>query len=73
MTKATLYLQPQIHKALKLKAAQTDRSISDVANSAIESALAEDQEDIQTLTGRAGGSTEPYAAFLDALKSDGKL
>ena len=72
-TKATLYLRPELHKALKLKAVQTDQSISDVANEALETALAEDLDDIRLLKERASGPTESYEAFLAGLKADGLL
>jgi plasmid stability protein len=73
MTKATLYLEPELHKALKVKAAQTGRTVSDVANKALAEALADDQGDIATLKERDGAPTEPYEDFLNALKADGKL
>ena len=44
--RATVYLDPVLHKALKLKAVETSRSVSDLVNDAIREALAEDAEDI---------------------------
>ncbi len=73
MNKATLYLRPELHKALKLKAVESNLSISEVANRAIEVALAEDLEDIRLLRERAGGPTDSYEQVLAALKADGTL
>ena len=44
--RATVYLDPEIHRALRLKAAETDRTMSDLVNEAIQLALAEDAEDL---------------------------
>ena len=44
--RATVYFEPEIHRALRLKAAATDRSISDMVNDAVKLALAEDAEDL---------------------------
>ena len=40
--RATVYFHPDIHRALRLKAAAADRSISDMVNEAVKAALAED-------------------------------
>lgn len=71
--KATLYLQPQVFQAVKMKAAQTDQSLSGVVNDALERSFAEDYADIRTLRGRAGGRVESYESFLRGLKSDGTI
>jgi hypothetical protein len=43
--KATVYFDPSIHKALKLKSIETSKSISDLVNDAVKAALAEDAKD----------------------------
>ena len=48
--RATVYFEPEIHRALRLKAAATDRSISDMVNDAVKLALAEDAEDLAVLS-----------------------
>lgn len=71
--RSTIYLQPELHQALRLKAAATDRSVSDLVNDAVRAALAEDEEDLRAFSERAD---EPLIAYEDALaylKSDGKL
>ena len=44
--RATIYLDPALHKALRLKSAETSRSVSDVVNDAVRHAFAEDAEDL---------------------------
>ena len=74
MTKrSTVYFDPEIHRALRLKAASTDRSISDLVNEAVRQALREDQEDLATLQERAAEPTTSYEALLEDLKAHGKL
>jgi hypothetical protein len=51
--RATVYFEPEIHRALRLKAAATDRSISDMVNDAVKLALAEDGEDLAAFEERA--------------------
>jgi plasmid stability protein len=63
--RATVYLDSQIHKALRLKAAETDRSISDLVNEAIRSSLAEDADDLAAFRARAA---EPNLLFEDVVK-----
>ncbi len=63
--RATLYLDPELHRALRLKAAETDRSVSDLVNEAIRLALAEDAEDLAAFDERA---SEPNLLFEEAVK-----
>jgi len=63
--RATVYLDPDIHRALRVKAAETDRTMSDLVNEAIQLALAEDAEDLAAFDQRA---TEPNLPFEDVVK-----
>ena len=63
--RTTIYFDAGIHRALRLKAAATDRSLSDVVNDAIRATLAEDQEDLHAFDKRA---KEPNLSFEDVLK-----
>ena len=63
--RATVYFDPGLHKALRVKAAQTDRSLSDLVNAAVRQTLAEDAEDLAAFEER---SREPNLAFEDVLK-----
>ena len=71
--RATIYFDSDLHKALRLKAAETEKSMSDVVNDAVRILLAEDAEDLQTIQER---STEPvvsFESFVKDLKARGKL
>jgi predicted HicB family RNase H-like nuclease len=52
--RATVYLDPELHKALRLKAVETSRSVSELVNDAVKEALAEDAEDIGARLRRDG-------------------
>ncbi len=71
--RATIYLDPVIHKALKLKAIETSRSISDLVNAAVREALAEDAEDLTAFEERANEPLLSYDAMVKALKRDGRI
>ncbi|MBW3538341.1 CopG family transcriptional regulator [Candidatus Parcubacteria bacterium] len=71
--KATFYLKDNVHQALKLKAALTGRSLSELTNEALEQASAEDLADITSLKERSSGPSETYEAFLAGLKADGLI
>ena len=72
-SRATIYLDPNLHKALKLKAIETSRSISDLVNSAVRDALAEDAEDIAAFDNRAGEALISYDEMVKRLKKDGRI
>ena len=63
--RATVYFDPALHRAARLKAVETDQSLSDVVNSAVRAALAEDAEDLAALRARV---KEPSLRFEDVLK-----
>jgi len=71
--RSTLYLEPELHQALRLKAATAHRSMSDIVNDAIRAALREDEEDLAAFAERAGETPLSYEAFLAQLKADGTL
>lgn len=71
--RATLYLEPALHQALRLKAASAHRSISEIVNEAIRAALREDEEDLAAFGKRAREKTLSYEDFLAQLKADGTL
>jgi len=64
--RVTVYLKPDYHRALRVKAAETEYSVSDLVNSAIKYALLEDAADLGAFEERA---SEPLIAFEDVLKS----
>lgn len=71
--RATIYLEPNLHKALKLRAVETDVSISDVVNEAVKELLSEDADDLNALTDRKNESSSKFADFVKQLKRDGNL
>jgi len=71
--RATVYFDPEIHKALRLRAASTERSISDLVNDAVRQALSKDQEDLASFDERIAEPTITYQALLDDLKAHGKI
>jgi hypothetical protein len=71
--RATVYFDPQLHKALRVKAAETDRSLSDLVNEAVRMSLVEDAEDLEAFENRV---REPDLLFEDVvkeLKRSGKI
>jgi len=72
-TRATIYLDSELHRAVRLKAASTGRSISELVNEAVRESLREDQEDLAAVEFRAAEPTITYEAFLKKLKADGTL
>ena len=73
MGKATLYLHEDVHRALRLKAAETQESMSQLVNDALRAALAEDLEDIHDWQERRTEQSLGYAAFLELLRADGTI
>ena len=71
--RATIYFSPEIHKALRLKSAHTEQSISDIVNDAVRQSLLEDQEDLQAFEDRVAEPVMTYEALLKDLKAHGKL
>lgn len=71
--RATIYFEPDLHRALKLKAAATDQSISEMVNHAVRLAMAEDAEDLMALEERAAEDALDFADFVKALRRSGKL
>ena len=71
--RATVYFDPSLHKALRLKAAQTERSLSDLVNSAVRRSLTEDADDLAAFDERAGEPSLDFEAVVKDLKRRGKL
>ena len=71
--RATIYLDPEVHRALRLKAAATDQSISDMVNAALKRALAEDAEDLEAFGKRRAEESVDFEEFVKALKRRGRL
>ena len=71
--RATVYLDPDLHKALRLKAVETSRSVSELVNDAVREALAEDAEDIAAFEQRVREPLISYEEMIKRLKKDGRI
>ncbi|MEP6787492.1 MAG: CopG family transcriptional regulator [Acidobacteriota bacterium] len=71
--RSTIYLDPELHKAVRLKSAHTNRSISDIVNDSLREAFGEDEEDLNAFEKRASEPVMSYEALLAKLKADGKI
>lgn len=71
--RATVYLDARLHRAVKLKAVQTDSTVSDLVNEALRLSLKEDASDLQAIRERAHEPSRPFEDVLRDLKRDGLL
>ena len=71
--RATIYFDPLLHKALKLKSVETSKSISNLVNSLVREALAEDAEDLTAFEQRADDALISYDEMVKRLKKDGRI
>lgn len=72
-SRATVYLDKDLHKALRLKAADTHRSISEIVSDAVRESLREDEQDLAIIAERAREKTISYEDLLATLKANGKI
>ena len=72
-TRATVYFDPVLHRALRLKAAETDRSLSDLVNEAVRLSLAENADDIAAIEERVAEPDLPFESVVLELKQSGKI
>ena len=71
--RATVYFEETVHRALRLKAAETEQSISDLVNTAVRNTLAEDADDLAAFRDRAAEPTLAFEDLLRDMKRRGKL
>ncbi len=71
--RATIYFDPELHKALKIKSVQSESTISDLVNAAIRQSLMEDYEDLAAFEDRRDEPNLDFEGVLKKLKSIGKL
>ncbi len=71
--RATVYFEAPIHRALRLKSAETDASVSDLVNAAVRRSLAEDADDLAAFRDRAKEPRLTFEAVVRDLKKRGKL
>ena len=71
--RSTIYLEETLHKALRLKAAEIDASMSDIVNDALRATFSEDASDIEDIRKRQNERTASFDDFATKLKASGKL
>jgi len=71
--RSTIYLDPALHQALRLKALETSRSMSEIINEAVKEALAEDAEDLAAFDERVDEPLISYEQMVKRLKKDGRI
>ncbi len=73
MRRATIYLEEDIHKALKLRSAETSISVSELVNDAVKGALAEDLGDLDAFRARAMEPSVDFETYVRRLRSNAKI
>lgn len=71
--RSTVYLEPALHQALRIKALETSRSMSDLINELVKAALAEDADDLRAFEERVDEPLISYEEMLKRLKKDGRI
>ena len=71
--RATVYFDPLVHRALRLKAAASERSVSDLVNDAVKLSLSEDAEDLAAFDERAAEPALDFEGFVKSLRARGRL
>ena len=71
--RATVYFDEVLHRALRLKAAETDQSVSNLVNDAVKQCLAEDADDLVALDKRDSEIELPFEEVVKELRASGKL
>ena len=73
MKRATVYFDEELHKALKIKAEETESSLSEIVNLAVRCRLEEDLADLNDIKVRESEGTISYETFLKELKGRGQI
>ena len=73
MKRAVVYFDEELHKALKMKAEETESSLSEIVNLAVRSRLEEDIADLNDIEVRKSEGTISYETFLKELKERGQI
>jgi hypothetical protein len=72
-TRTTIYLDPDLHKALRLKAVETSMSVSELVNNAVRESISEDAEDLAAFADRVSEPLISYDEMIKILKKDGRI
>jgi hypothetical protein len=71
--RSTVYFEPNIHQALKMRAASSHLSVSELIDEAVRLLMSEDQEDLAAVSERLNETEISYEELLNDLKSHGKI
>lgn len=71
--RATVYFEPALHRALRMKAAETERSISDLVNDAVKATFTEDANDFEAFEAREAEADYSFEDVVRDLKQRGKI
>ena len=71
--RATVYIEGELHRALRLKAVEVERTISDLINDAIRRSLSDDAEDLTAFDERKHEKSIPFEEAVKKLKARGRL
>ena len=71
--RATIYFDAHVHRALRLRAAACNRSISDMVNEAVRKTLAEDANDLRDADQRQAEPSTSFEEFVTSLRDSGRL
>ena len=71
--RATVYFEPEVHRAIRMKAAALDTSISVLVNDALRRSLAENADDLEVFQKRRREASLDFETFVRSLKRRGKL
>ena len=71
--RATVYLDPELHRAIRIKAAETEKSVSELLNEALRQSLAEDAEDLAAFRSRSKERSLDFETVLKDMRRRGKL
>ncbi|MFQ5745178.1 MAG: ribbon-helix-helix domain-containing protein [Acidobacteriota bacterium] len=71
--RVTVYFDPEVHRALRMKAAAVDRTVSEMVNDAVRYSLAEDAEDLAAFEERVNEPTIEFDTFVRGLRRSGKI
>lgn len=71
--RSTIYFEPDVHQALKVRAASSHLSVSESVDEAVRLLMREDQEDLAAFNERESEKEISYEAMLTDLKKHGKI
>ena len=71
--RSTIYFDPELHRALKIKSVTSSRSVSELVDEALRQVMNGDQEDLQVCNERYNEQNISYEALLKELKQHGKI